>query len=152
MPKKLIYNFLNDDELLRISNKIREVEKTTEGELVVSIKEKRRLRERTKLSHALAEKEFVNAKISKTKGATGILIFLLLNSKEFCILADKKINDKVDQANWNAISKSISKHFSQGNFCKGIIEGIDACGNILSAHFPILPDDINELPNKVRMK
>jgi len=152
MPKKLIYNFLNDDELLRISNKIREVEKKTSGELVVSIKERRKLWERRKSLRVLAEKEFINAKVSKTTGSTGILIFLVLTSKEFYILADKKINDKVDQTTWDAISQNMSKHFNSGNFCTGIIEGIEVCGKILSEQFPILPDDVNELSNKVRVK
>ena len=152
MPKKLIYNYLNDDEFLRISNKIRDVEKTTAGELVVSIKEKRKLWERTKSLRALAEKEFVSAGIAKTAGATGILIFLVLTSKEFYILADKKINEKVEQSVWNTISKSMGEHFSRGYFCKGILEGIKECGKILSAHFPIAPDDINELSNKVRIR
>lgn len=152
MSKKIIYNYLNDDELLRISNKIREVEKFTAGELVVSIKEKKDFWEKIKPLSSLAEKEFMSAKISKTAGATGILIFIVLISKEFYILSDKKINEKVEQSTWNAISKSMGEHFSRGNFCKGIIGGIEACGKILSAYFPIRPDDINELSNKVRVK
>ncbi len=34
-------------------------------------------------------------------------------------------------------------------FSKGIIEGIDDVGKLLSEHFPIKPDDVNELTNKV---
>jgi len=90
MPKKLIYSYLNDDELLRISSKIRDMEKTTAGELVVSIKEKRKLFEKSKSLQTLAEHEFINAGIAKTVGSTGVLIFLVLTSKEFYILADKK--------------------------------------------------------------
>ncbi len=152
MPKKLIYQYLNDDEILRISNKISEIEKATSGELVISIKEKRRFWEASKSVLDLAEKEFVSAGIAKTIGATGILILLVLKSKEFYILADKNINEKVEQSVWDTIAQSMTKHFSQGNFCKGIIEGIEDCGKILSAHFPILPDDVNELSNKVRLK
>lgn len=151
MPKKIIYNYLNDDELLRISNKIREVEKTTAGELVVSIKEKRKFFERNKPLRTLAEKEFVRAGIAKTNEATGILIFLILKSKEFYILADNKINNKVEQITWDTIAKTMTEYFASGNFCKGIIEGISDCGNVLSTHFPIQPNDINELSNKVRI-
>ena len=152
MPKKLIYQYLNDDEILRISNKISEIEKTTSGELVISIKEKRRFGEASKSVLDLAEKEFVSTGIAKTTGATGVLILLILKSKEFYILADKNINEKVEQSVWDTIAQSMTKQFSQGNFCKGIIEGIEDCGKILSAHFPILPDDVNELSNKVRLK
>ena len=152
MPKKLIYNYLNDDELLRISNKIKDIEKTTTGELVVSIKEKRKLWEKSASLQSLAEKEFVSAGIAKTKDATGILIFLLLTSKEFYILADKNINEKVERNTWDLIAKSMSEHFVNGNFCKGILNGLEQAGKILSTHFPIKPDDVNELSNEVRIK
>ncbi len=151
MPKKLIHNYLNDDEFLRISNKIKDIEKITAGELVVSIKEKRKLIEKKLPLRSLAEKEFVKAGITKTKDATGILIFLVLTSKEFYILAGKNINEKVEQNTWDVIAKSMNEHFVDGNFCKGILEGIAECGNILSAHFPILPNDVNELSNEVRI-
>ena len=82
MPKKLLYNYLNDDELLRISNKIKEIEKTTAGELVVSIKEKRKLTEKRSPLKSLAEKEFAKAGIAKTIDATGILIYLVLDMSQ----------------------------------------------------------------------
>jgi uncharacterized membrane protein len=151
MPKKLIHNYLNDDEFLRISNKIKDIEKITAGELVVSIKEKRKLIEKKLPFRSLAEKEFDRAGIAKTQNATGILIFLVLASNEFYILADKNINKKVEQNTWDVIAKSMSEHFVEGNFCKGILSGIEQAGKILSTHFPILPDDVNELSNEVRI-
>ena len=151
MPKKLLYNYLNDDELLRISNKIKEIEKTTVGELVVSIKEKRKSNEKNLSLRELAEKEFIKAGIAKTKDATGILIFLVLTSKEFYILADKNINEKVEQNTWDEIAKSMSEHFVERNFCKGILHGLEQAGIILATHFPIKPDDVNELSNEVRI-
>jgi uncharacterized membrane protein len=152
MPKKLIHNYLNDDEFLRISNKIKDIEKITAGELVVSIKEKRKLIEKKLSLRSLAEKEFVKAGITKTKDATGILVFLVLTSKEFYILADKNINEKVEQNTWDVIAKSMSEHFVEGNFCKGILSVLEQAGKILSTYFPILPGDVNELSNEVRVK
>ena len=40
MKKDLVYNYFSDDDFLRISNKIGEMEKITSGEIRVSIKEK----------------------------------------------------------------------------------------------------------------
>lgn len=151
MSETLLYNYLSDDELLRISNKIRSVEKSTTGELVVSIKEKRNLGEKSILLRRLAEKEFLKAGITKTKEATGILIFIVLASKEFYILPDKSISAKVEQSVWDDISKKMSAHFKDGNFCKGILDTLDECGKILSFHFPIKPGDVNELSDNVRI-
>ena len=152
MSKKFIYKYLSEKELKSISAKISEIEKTTSGELVITIKEKRGWLEKTKSVRMLAEKEFVSAKIGKTKGSTGILIFMLFNAKEFCILADKKINQLVEQSVWDEISNNMSLDFKQENFCKGILNAVEQAGKILAAHFPIQPGDVNELSNEVIIK
>ena len=152
MSKKFIYKYLSDADLKSISAKISDIEKTTSGELVITIKEKRGWLEKTKSVRALAEKEFTDAKIARTKSATGILIFMIFNAKEFCILADKKINQLVKQSVWDEISNNMSLHFKQEKFCAGILDGIEQAGKILSSHFPIQPGDVNELSNEVRIK
>ena len=151
MAKQLIYHFVNDDELLRISNKIKEMEKTTAGEICVSIKEKRSLLEKKKSVRELAEKEFFKLGVANTRDKTGILIFLLLANRSFYILADSGINEKVPLGTWDKIKDEIQKNFSHGEFCKGIIFGIEEVGKILSKHFPIKPDDTNELSNRVNL-
>ena len=152
MSKKFIHKYLSEEELRLISAKISEIEKTTSGELVITIKEKRGWLEKTKSVRTLAEKEFIDAKIGKTKGSTGILIFMLFNAKEFCILADKKINQLVEQSVWDEISNSMSFNFKQENFYKGILNAVEQAGKILSTHFPIQPGDVNELSNEVIIK
>ena len=116
MSKKFIYKYLTEEELKSISAKIGEIEKTTAGELVITIKEKRGWLEKTKSVRTLAEKEFVSAKIGKTKGATGILIFIIFNAKGFCILGDKKINEKIDQSIWDDIANTIGNSFKQEQY------------------------------------
>ncbi|MBI2419690.1 MAG: hypothetical protein HYV28_17645 [Ignavibacteriales bacterium] len=63
----LFYKFLNDDDLLRISHVITDMEKITSGEIVVSIKEKRGLFQRGKTIRQLAEKEFTRLKMNVTR-------------------------------------------------------------------------------------
>ncbi len=149
MEKQLIYYFLNDDELLRISNKIKQAEKTTAGEICVSIKEHMSFLQKRKSVRDLAEEEFFKLGIDKTRDKTGILIFILLESRQFYILADKGINEKVEPSTWDTIKDEMQKMFLKGNFCQGIIHGIEEVGKILSANFPIKPDDTNELSNRV---
>lgn len=151
MEKQLIYHFVNDDELLRISNKIKEMEKTTAGEICVSIKEKRSLLEKRKSLRELAEKEFFKLGVANTKDKTGILIFLLLEDRKFYILADSGINAKVQQETWDKIKDEMQHKFSKGEFCKGLIFGVDEVGKILNRHFPVRPDDTNELSNKITL-
>jgi uncharacterized membrane protein len=149
MAKSLIYEYLTDDELLRVSNKIKEKELLTSGEICLSIKEKRNLFDRNKDVRLLAEKEFLRLGVNNTKENTGILIFILLADREFYILADQGINSKVTQNMWDEISKNMGSDFSKGNFSAGLINCIESVGQILSKHFPVQPGDINELSNKV---
>jgi uncharacterized membrane protein len=149
MEKQLIYYFLNDDELLRISNKIKQAEKTTAGEICVSIKEHKNFFQKRKTVRDLAEEEFFKLGIDKTRDSTGILIFILLENRQFYILADKGINEKVEPKTWDSIKDEMQKKFLKGNFSKGIIHGVEEVGKILNKHFPIKPDDTNELSNMV---
>jgi len=64
-------------------------------------------------------------------------------------LADQGINEKVDQSVWEKVSKEIKDNFKNGYFSKGIISGISNVGKLLSEYFPIKPNDVNELTNKV---
>lgn len=149
MEKPYIYNFLNDDDLLRISNKIKEFEANTAGEICVSVKEERHLFEKNKNIRKLAEEEFFRRHVDKTRDKTGILIFLLLKDRQFFILADKGINEKVPPNTWDAIKDNMQEMFVRGYFAKGIIHGIEKVGKILAANFPIKPDDKDEISNKV---
>jgi len=151
MSKNFIYKYLSEEELKSISAKIAEIEKITSGELVITLKEKRNLLEKHKTVHKLAEKEFVSAKIGKTKGSTGILFFIIFNVKGFSILADKVMNEKVDQSVWDDIAKSIGDNFKQKEYYNGLVNGIEQAGKILATHFPIQPGDVNELSNEIRI-
>ncbi len=149
MKTPLIYKFLNDDELLRISNKIKSEEKKTAGEICVSIKESRSFPQRNKSVRKLAEEEFFKLGIDKTRDKTGIIIFFLLEAREFYILADEGINKKVPENTWDRIKDGMQEHFIEGRFAEGIIHGVEGVGKILNEHFPIKPDDTNEISNRV---
>ncbi|HMU44353.1 MAG TPA: TPM domain-containing protein [Ignavibacteriaceae bacterium] len=149
MKNKLFYTYFDDDELLRITNKIQTIEKVTSGEICVTIKEKKKFSERKKSISQLAETQFYKLGINHTRDHTGIIIFLLLEEKQFHILADEGINSKVNADTWEKIKDQMLAHFLAGNFCEGILLGLDEIGRILSEHFPIKVDDTNEISNKV---
>jgi len=149
MKEKLIYQYFNDDDFLAITNTIKESEKKTSGEIRVAIKEKRRFIDFYQSIRKLAEKEFFQLKMNETRDKTGILIFILLGEKKFYILADEGINSQVDQSTWDKIRNEMEKDFSTQNFSFGIIDCVRKVAAILSLHFPIKPDDTNELSNKV---
>ncbi|MEW5843356.1 MAG: TPM domain-containing protein [Bacteroidota bacterium] len=145
----LIYNYFSDDEFLRVSNKIKNAEKTTSGEIRVAIKEHRHFLDRKKNIRQLAEKEFHKLNMHNTRDKTGILLFLLLSDRQFYILADQGIHEKVGNETWDKLRDEIQQKFQNGNFCDGIIWGVERVGKILTKHFPVKSDDTNELSNEI---
>ncbi len=149
MKNGLLYNYFDDDQLLRISNKIKEMEANTSGEIRVSIKEKKPFNKRKHEIKVLAQEEFYRLKMDSTRDRTGIIIFILLREKQFYILADSGINEKVEQNTWDKIRDLMQEKFQKGFFSEGILLGIEKVGIELNQHFPIKSDDTNELSNKV---
>ncbi len=150
MKENLIYHFFSDDDFLRITEAIQENEKTTAGEIRVAIKDDIPFFGKEKYDvRKLAEQEFFKLGMNNTRDKTGILIYINLLLRKFYILADSGIDEKVDQSTWDKIRDEIVKEFKLGNYTSGIIYGINEVGKILTEHFPIKPDDVNELTNKV---
>ncbi len=146
---ELIYHFFDDDEFLRISDAIKKAELKTSGEIRVSLKENRKFSERNSSIKDLAEKEFYRLNMHQTRDKTGILLLFVLEERQFYILADEGINKLVGNSVWEDVAAKMQTDFSHGYFAEGIINGIIKIGEILSKHFPIKPDDVNELTNKV---
>ena len=140
---------MKSEWILRISNKIKDTEKATAGEIAVSIREYKSFFEGKTPLRQLAEKEYIRLGINKTKEGTGVLILLLLSDRQFYILADDKINKLTGEKVWAEIRNIMQEKFVRGEFCKGILFGIDEIGKILAQHFPISLDDKNEISNRV---
>jgi len=149
--ENLVKNLLTKEDLAAIVTAIGEAEKTTAGEIRVSVRQKRRWRERKLSIEEMARQEFRDLGMAKTKDKTGILIFLLMEEKKFYIFADEGIYAKVETSTWDKIAEDMSSQFSKKNFQQGIIKGVEEVGRVLSQFFPRKADDINELPNTVRV-
>jgi len=149
MKKNIIYDYFTDDDFLLISDKIKQMEKQTSGEIRVSLFSKKLKEKENSDIRALAENEFYRLNMQNTRDKTGILIYLNLHIRQFYILADSGINEKVEQSRWDYIRDEIQKDFASGMFIKGVLNGIESVGRILSEFFPIKDDDTNEITNQV---
>ena len=145
----LVYKYFNDDDFLRISDRIEKAEKSTSGEIRVAVRSKKHFLDRKKEIRQLAEQEFFKLGMYRTIGRTGVLLFLLLKEKQFYILADSGIHHKVGDETWNRIRDEIQHRFKNGRFCEGILWGIDHVGEVLTRHFPSNGDKSNEISNEV---
>ncbi len=96
-----------------------------------------------------AEGAFFEKGLYKTKKNTGVLFFLSLLERKVWILADKGIYEKMDQETLNRYAIEVSRGVREGRACDALSQAIQGIGGLLSRHFPITPDDTDELSNAV---
>ena len=92
---------------------------------------------------------FYEKGLYKTRKNTGVLFFLSLLERKVWVLADKGIYEKIDQETLNRFATIISQGIKDGRACDALCDAIRRSGELLTNHFPITPDDTNELPDKV---
>jgi putative membrane protein len=96
-----------------------------------------------------SERAFFEKGLFKTKKNTGVLFFLSLLERKVWVLADKGIYEKMDQETLNGYAKEVSRGIGEGRACEALSKAIKEIEVLLSRHFPITPDDTNELPDHV---
>lgn len=149
--KNFIHKILSEAELEKISEEISKQEQRTSGELKVSIKKGRNFFERKKDIRELAIREFHRLGMTNTRDRSGILFFLILNDREFYILPDVGISEKLPQSFWDELAKEAQNSFREKNFFEGILKVIKKCGDVLADKFPRKPDDVDELSNTIEI-
>jgi putative membrane protein len=97
-----------------------------------------------------ATRHFLESGVYDTKDRTGILIFISLLERRVELLADKGISEKIPQEKWDYIVSYIIDGVKSGQLTKHLTEAILDCGTLLATHFPIQPDDVNELKDDVQ--
>jgi len=96
-----------------------------------------------------ALRAFYEHGLHRTRDETGILIMISLAEHRVQVLADQGINKKVGQETWEEVVKMILAGIRSGRACDAFCTAIERCGRILTEHFPIKPDDTDELDNRL---
>jgi len=96
-----------------------------------------------------AVRYFMESGVYRTKDRTGILIFISQLERRVELLADQGISEKIPQEKWDSIVQHIIAGIRSNQLIKHLGEAIEECGNLLSEHFPIQADDINELKDDI---
>ncbi len=100
-----------------------------------------------------AQLEFYQSNITQTRDGTGILLFISLLERQVVVLADDAIDRKIQGSDvWCGVMNDILSGIKDRDMVRGLTKGIHKCGEILGEYFPIKPDDVNELPNKLVIK
>ncbi len=136
--------FFSDEQKYLIVNAIEEAEKSTSGEIRLHVEMR---------CHGdvmkRAVRVFQKLKMQRTQLRNGVLFYMAVSDRQFAIIGDKGINDKVPEGFWNDIEKHMSELFAKGLFTEGVTDGIRMAGEQLKKHFPYQSDDVNELSDEI---
>ena len=137
--------FLAQVDQTRIVDAIAAAEKETSGEIRVHIQPRTGSGE----IRDVAERTFERLGMTKTQLRNGVLLFIASEDRQFTILGDSGIHDKVPAGFWDDVIAKLTSRFKAGEFSDGIVEAIEAAGEHLAAYFPRSDKDVDELSNEI---
>ncbi|MGO4741216.1 TPM domain-containing protein [Bosea sp. 2KB_26] len=100
-------------------------------------------------AHDVALREFTARGLTRTRGRTGVLLYIALQERYAEIVADIGIDETIDQATWRGIIEPLLAAAKEDRLREGVIDAVGAVGSVLARHAPPAADDVDELPNKV---
>lgn len=102
--------------------------------------------------HARAAAAFVSEEVFRTRGHTGVLVFLSLFERRVEILCDEEIRLRVPARAWQEINSRLAAGIGAGEAGAALVEAVGACGRLLADHgLAPADDDIDELSDAVRV-
>lgn len=137
-------NTIKESDRKFIVDAIKEAEKNTSGEIRLFIEDECGDNVLDRAAYI-----FTHLGMQKTNLHNGVLFYLAMSSKQFAILGDSGINEKVGRDFWHAIKHEMQNYFTEGDFVKGLSKGILMTGEALKTYFPYSKDDKNELPDDI---
>lgn len=138
-----VESFLSVEEEAEVVRAIRLAEKQTSGEIRVHL-------ENSEQEVSLRAKEvFQLLKMDATEAHNGVIVYVAVNQKQFYIYGDQGIHTKVGDSFWQSTRDVMLAAFKQGQFAKGLSEGVLQIGKELEHYFPWKEGDINELSDEI---
>ena len=136
--------FLNPDQESKVVEAIKEAERNTSGEIRVHIEAHSDMDPMDR-----AKAVFAQLEMHKTEARNGVIFYVGVQDHSFVILGDQGIDQKVDDDFWESTKDLVLANLKNGDFDKGLIEGILEAGKQLKAYFPFQSDDENELSDEI---
>lgn len=97
-----------------------------------------------------ARRCFAEQGLTRTRGRTGILIFVALLEHRVVVLADEGIDRVLDpDESWQQVVELAVAGLREGRAVAGLEAAVRRCGEILARHLPAGPADPDELPDRL---
>lgn len=92
---------------------------------------------------------FDKLKMYETEARNGVLIYVAYKSRQFAIIGDMGINEKVGVCFWETEKNVLADYLKAERPAEGLCEVIKMIGENLSKYFPCQKDDVNELSDEI---
>jgi uncharacterized membrane protein len=149
-PNWVVKRAFSQGTMSAIERAIAASESTHEGELRFAIEAglpiDALLRGQTARQRAV--EVFSRLRVWDTEHNSGVLIYLQFIDRKVEILADRGINARVAQEEWDGVCRRMERHFRERNFEAGALAAIGETSALLAAHFPARRENPNELPDR----
>ena len=87
--------------------------------------------------------------LTRTRGRTGVLLYLARAERHAEVVADEGILERIPADAWDGILADLLAALARGDAEGGLTRAVERVGTRLAAAFPAGPDDPDELPNRV---
>jgi putative membrane protein len=85
----------------------------------------------------------------KTRGRTGVLLYLSLAERRAEIVADEAIASQVEPEVWGEAMAALIGEVKHGRPGEGMVRAVDRIGAVLAPILPPRPENPDELPNRL---
>jgi putative membrane protein len=109
--------------------------------------------ERLARARRAANDQFVVRSVSRTRGRTGVLLYVSAAERCAFVLPDVAIADRIPHAAWQEAIDRLCAAARRGALIEGCVAAVEACGAALAAEFPRAPGDgdEDERPNELHV-
>ena len=98
---------------------------------------------------AAAARAFRLRGLDRTRGRTGLLLYLALAERHAEIVADTGVLARIPAGAWEAILGDLAVALGRGEAEAGLVAAVERIGERLATALPAGPADADELPNRV---
>ncbi|MDO4430964.1 MAG: TPM domain-containing protein [Lonepinella koalarum] len=92
---------------------------------------------------------FQELEMDQTQARNAVLIYIAYKDHRCAVIGDLGIHQYVGDEFWQRQYQQMIVAFAKKHYTEGVVVAIQQIGEELVKHFPIQPNDINELANEV---
>jgi uncharacterized membrane protein len=91
---------------------------------------------------------FSELRVWDTEENTGVLVYVQFIDRDIEIVADRGLNARVAQPEWDEVCQRMEEAFQAGRYEHGMLAGMDRITALLTEHFSARRVNPDELPDK----